>query len=207
MSASVERRLLAAVSSAAQGDVLPVYRHWTDQALAGRPTLSDRQQASVRDVVDRRLTLIAEGSQAERQEVLSTALAAFSAAGLRVLGAAPSDQAAKGLQEAAGIASGSLHLLDRRLAQSELQLSRHDVLVIEAGQVHAKQISRLLEAVSPSGARVVLVDFATGPQPSALLNHVSRMINQIAPGGTALPNERRVPGTNKDLKPDSGLIW
>jgi hypothetical protein len=203
--APVERRLLAAVSLAARGDVLPVDRHWVNQALAGHPTLSDRQRASVCDVVDRRLTLITQGNQVERREVLSTALAAFSAAGLRVLGAAPSDQASKDLQDAAGIASGSLHILDWRLARGELQLGRHDVLVIEAGQVHAKQISRVLEAVAPTGARMVLIDSEVGTGPSALLHRLTSMLNQAAIGGVEVPKKKQARGLDLGPKPDGGL--
>src|SRR3546814_1400527 len=56
-----ERQLLTAAAKAAEGKVLPVDRHWTDQALAARPGLSDHQQAVVRSVVDRRLGLVVDG--------------------------------------------------------------------------------------------------------------------------------------------------
>src|SRR3546814_11427960 len=61
-----------------------------------------------------------------------------------------------------GITSGSLHVLGRLLAKGDLQLGQHDVLVVEANKIHAKQIIRLLEAAAPTGARVVLAGDGKG---------------------------------------------
>src|SRR3546814_5443876 len=63
---------------------------------------------------------------------------------------------------ATGITSGSRHVLGRLLAKGDLQLGQHDVLVVEANKIHAKQIIRLLEAAAPTGARVVLAGDGKG---------------------------------------------
>src|SRR3546814_17627525 len=61
-----------------------------------------------------------------------------------------------------GITGGSLHVLGRLLAKGDLQLGQHDVLVVEANKIHAKQIIRLLEAAAPTDARVVLAGDGKG---------------------------------------------
>src|SRR3546814_18638674 len=61
-----------------------------------------------------------------------------------------------------GITSGSLHVLGRLLAKGDLQLGQHDVLVVEANKIHAKQIIRLLEPAAPTRARAVLAGDGTG---------------------------------------------
>ncbi|MFC3674946.1 TraI/MobA(P) family conjugative relaxase [Ferrovibrio xuzhouensis] len=185
-----ERQLLTAAAKAAEGKVLPVDRHWTDQALAARPGLSDHQQAVVRSVVDRRLGLVVDGDQIERLQTLATVRDAFAAAGLRVVGVATSDNASKTLQDATGITSGSLHVLGRLLAKGDLQLGQHDVLVVEANKIHAKQIIRLLEAAAPTGARVVLAGDGKGSTGPAWAMRLLAGHLQVD-GGLAVDDRRR----------------
>ena len=106
-----------------------------------------------------------------KTSTLSAVRAGFEAAGYTVIGAATSGQAAKALEEGAGVSSRTLASLTWRLEHQRQALGASHVLVVdEAGMTPDAEMARLLGAVAASGARAIVVgDY--------------RQLDAVGPGG------------------------
>ena len=117
-----------------------------------------------------------------KTSTLSAVRAGFEAAGYTVIGAATSGQAAKALEEGAGVSSRTVASLTWRLEHQRQALGPGHVLVVdEAGMTPDAEMARLLGAVVASGARAIVVgDY--------------RQLDAVGPGGALEALARRHPG-------------
>lgn len=130
-----------------------------EAALAARPTLGEDQVEMVR-----RLTTSGAGVEVVigrpgtgKTYAVGTARTAWEAAGFTVRGAALAAQAAKQLQDGAGIES---HTVDSLLADLDRggRLAPRTVLVVdEAGMVGTRKLARLFRHAEAAKAKVVLI--------------------------------------------------
>lgn len=151
---AIERAALALVehgagvgSPAAEGEAL-------DEAIAAAATLSEEQRAMVRQTVSSpdRIVCVVGLAGAGKTTATRAAADAFRAAGVQVVGAAPSGIAAEKLQDETGVASTTLH----RLLQQELP-ERCVVIVDEAGMAETRVLAPLLERIEQAQAKLVLI--------------------------------------------------
>jgi conjugative relaxase-like TrwC/TraI family protein len=125
--------------------------------------LRDEQVRAMRHATDGRQIVIIQGAAGTGKSASLAALKiAYSAAGHRVFGLAPSGAAAAELQKSSGIDSQTIHALLMRLendsARSPFGLTNLDVLVLdEAGMVDTRTLHKLMGYVEAAGAKVLLV--------------------------------------------------
>ena len=129
-----------------------------------------------------RLTLLIGVAGSGKTSTLSAVRAGFEAAGYSVIGAATSGQAAKALEEGAGVSSRTVASLTWRLEHRREALSPRHVLVLdESGMTPDAEMAKLLGAVVASGARAIIVgDY--------------RQLDAVGPGGALEALARRHPG-------------
>lgn len=151
---AIERAALALVergvgvgSPAATGEAL-------EEAITAATTLSEEQRAMVRQTVSSpdRVVCVVGLAGAGKTTATRAAVDAFGAAGVPVVGAAPSGIAAEKLQDETGVASTTLH----RLLQQELP-ERCVVIVDEAGMAETRVLAPLLERIEQAQAKLVLI--------------------------------------------------
>ena len=93
-----------------------------------------------------------------KTSALSAVRAGLETAGYSVIGAATSGQAAKALEEGAGVASRTVASLTWRLEHRRQALGpRHVLVVDEAGMTPDAEMVKLLGAVKAAGARAIIV--------------------------------------------------
>ncbi|WP_018716645.1 MobF family relaxase [Arhodomonas aquaeolei] len=132
--------------------------------------LSDEQAAAVRHVTAApgAVQVVIGDAGTGKSAALSAARRAWTAAGQRVIGCAPSGKAAAGLEAGSGIESRTLASLLLALEgytdeegighPPREQLTARDVVVVdEAGMVDSRTLARLMRHADDAGARVVLV--------------------------------------------------
>ena len=113
-----------------------------------------------------RLALVRGIAGAGKSYMLSGAREVWECEGVRVLGCAPSSHAAKNLQESANIPSMTIHKLLFLIEFGQLQLDGKTCIVMdEAGMAGSRIMSRLVEEVENTGAKLVLIGDATQLQP------------------------------------------
>ncbi len=117
-----------------------------------------------------------------KTSTLSAVRAGFEAAGYTVIGAATSGQAAKALEEGAGVSSRTVASLTWCLDHQRQALSpRHVLVVDESGMTPDAEIAKLLGAVAAAGARAIIVgDY--------------RQLDAVGPGGALEALVSRHPG-------------
>ncbi|KIP98667.1 hypothetical protein RU07_22055, partial [Agrobacterium tumefaciens] len=95
---------------------------------------------------------------AGKTTMMKAAREAWEAAGYRVVGGALAGKAAEGLEKEAGIVSRTLSSWELRWNQGRNQLDDRCVFVLdEAGMVSSRQMALLVETVTKTGAKLVLV--------------------------------------------------
>jgi len=125
--------------------------------------LRDEQIQAMKHATDGRQIAIIQGAAGTGKSASLAALKiAYNAAGLRVLGLAPSGAAAAELQKSSGINSQTIHALLMQLendnARKPFHLTDRDVIVLdEAGMVDTRTLHKLLGHVETAGAKIVLV--------------------------------------------------
>ena len=93
-----------------------------------------------------------------KTSTLSAVREGFETAGFKVLGAATSGQAAKALDEGAGVASRTVASLTWRIDHGHEALTPRHVLVLDEGSMTSdSDVGRLLAAMESSGAKLVAV--------------------------------------------------
>jgi Ti-type conjugative transfer relaxase TraA len=121
--------------------------------------LSDEQKTAIEHVTgSERIAAVIGRAGAGKTTMMKAAREAWEAAGYRVVGAALAGKAAEGLEKEAGIASRTLSAWELRWDQQRDRLDNKTVFVLdEAGMVSSRQMARFVEAVTSSGAKLVLV--------------------------------------------------
>lgn len=126
-------------------------------------SLRDEQVQAMLHATDGKQIAIIQGAAGTGKSASLAALnIAYSSAGHRVLGLAPSGAAAAELQKSSAINSQTIHALLMRLendnARKPFNLTDHDVIVLdEAGMVDTRTLHKLLSHVEAAGAKIVLV--------------------------------------------------
>lgn len=127
--------------------------------FSDHPTLSDEQQAAVGTVTGpSRISAVVGRAGAGKTTMMKVAREVWQAAGYRVWGAALAGKAAEGLESEAGIESRTLASWELAWERGQMALDNKTIFVLdEAGMVGSRQMSRFVEAVTASGAKLVLI--------------------------------------------------
>ncbi len=130
-----------------------------DATFARHDRLSDEQKTAIEHVTrEARIAAVIGRAGAGKTTMMKAAREAWEAAGYRVVGGALAGKAAEGLAKEAGIASRTLSSWELRWSQGRGELDDRCVFVLdEAGMVSSRQMALLVEAVTRSGAKLVLV--------------------------------------------------
>ena len=122
-------------------------------------SLSDEQVASIEHLLSgERLSLLVGYAGAGKSTLLSAARAAWEAQGYAVFGTALSGKAADGLEEASGIRSRTLALLETSWKNGHDPIPVESVIVLdEAGMVGTRQLQRVADELSQRGCKLVLI--------------------------------------------------
>ncbi|MBB3593835.1 Ti-type conjugative transfer relaxase TraA [Rhizobium sp. BK529] len=121
--------------------------------------LSDEQKAALEHVTgDGRMVAVVGRAGAGKTTMMNAAREAWESAGYRVIGGALAGKAAEGLEKEAGIASRTLSSWELRWSQGRDHIDGKTVFVLdEAGMVSSRQMAYFVEAVTRTGAKLVLV--------------------------------------------------
>lgn len=155
---ALEKSVLATARTMQQGRH-PLPAHWTDEAIARHPRLTDEQIRALRHLGAARggLTLIHGMAGTGKSTLFAVAREVWTQQGLSVCGAALSGKAARGLEEAAGIPSTTLHRLLGALQDGDRVLDAHSVVVLdEASMIGTRQLARAVDCCARAGATLVL---------------------------------------------------
>lgn len=128
----------------------------------GFPLRDEQVQAMVHATSGRQIAIIQGAAGTGKSASLAALKIAYSSAGHRVLGLAPSGAAAAELQKSSGIDSQTIHALLMRLenddARKPFHLTDRDVIVLdEAGMVDTRTLHKLMSHVEAAGAKILLV--------------------------------------------------
>ncbi|MFS2152489.1 Ti-type conjugative transfer relaxase TraA [Rhizobium sp. Rhizsp42] len=121
--------------------------------------LSDEQKRAIEHVTGpERIAAVIGRAGAGKTTMMKAAREAWEAAGYRVVGGALAGKAADGLEKEAGMVSRTLSAWELRWDQQRDRLDDKTIFVLdEAGMVSSRQMARFVEAVTTSGAKLVLV--------------------------------------------------
>lgn len=156
----LEKRFFELASTLAARSSHPFSDGAIDRAIASRPRLSAEQQQALRHLADRDgdVRLLSGLAGTGKTSVLDALRAAAQESGYTVVGTALAGIAARGLQDASGIASDTIAKLLINLADGKQKLtSKHILVVDEAGMVGTSQMAELFEHAATAGAKVILV--------------------------------------------------
>jgi conjugative relaxase-like TrwC/TraI family protein len=132
-----------------------------DAAIAGRPSLSDEQQAMVRSICASGdgIQVVEGAAGAGKTFALAVARQAWEVAGYRVIGCSLAARAARQLQDDADIPASTIdRLLGELNRHHDPGIDRRTVVVVdEAAMVGTRKLARLLAHAEAARAKVVLV--------------------------------------------------
>jgi hypothetical protein len=151
---AAERVALAIVERGIRADAPTVPDEILETAAPQGPALSAEQRQMLRSIASSpdRVVCVVGLAGAGKTTATRAVADAFRAAGVPVLGAAPSGIAAEKLEDATGIPSTTLH----RLLQQQLP-ERCLVVVDEAGMAETRVLAPLLERVEQAQGKVALI--------------------------------------------------
>lgn len=153
----VEQRFIAALNV---HDVSPVPAQAGAAAIAERPTLGSDQASAVSTIcdADAAVSVMIGPAGTGKTFTLDAVRAAFQAAGIELIGAAPSARAALELEAGAGIRSRTLQSLIHRWDTGHERLGHGTLLVIdEAGMADIRTLEHAVTRQVTAGGRVLLV--------------------------------------------------
>ncbi len=131
----------------------------TEVAIAQNPHLSDQQRTALRSLCAARsgITLIHGMAGTGKSTLFATAKEVWHQQGLVVHGAALAGKAARGLEEATGISSTTLHQFLARLDDGSVALGPDSVVVLdEASMIGTRALARIVERCYQTGSALVL---------------------------------------------------
>lgn len=129
----------------------------------GFPLRAEQIQAMLHSTDSRQIAIIQGAAGTGKSASLAALKIAYSSAGHRVLGLAPSGAAAAELQKSSGIDTQTIHALLMRLehaadSKHPFCLTNRDVIVLdEAGMVDTRTLHKLLSYIEAAEAKIVLV--------------------------------------------------
>ena len=138
------------------------------EAVFGRhERLSDEQRTAIEHVAGgERIATVVGRAGAGKTTMMKAAREAWELAGYKVVGGALAGKAAEGLEKEAGIPSRTLASWELGWQQGRRRLDDKTVFVLdEAGMVSSRQMATFVEAVTRSGAKLILVGDAEQLQP------------------------------------------
>ncbi len=138
------------------------------EAVFGRhERLSDEQRTAIEHVAGaERIATVVGRAGAGKTTMMKAAREAWELAGYTVVGGALAGKAAEGLEKEAGIPSRTLASWELGWQQGRRRLDDKTVFVLdEAGMVSSRQMATFVEAVTKSGAKLILVGDAEQLQP------------------------------------------
>ena len=129
------------------------------EAFERHARLSEEQRVAIAHVAgDERIAAVVGRAGAGKTTMMKAAREVWEAAGYRVVGAALAGKAAEGLEKEAGISSRTLASWELAWSKGRDQLDDKTVFVLdEAGMVSSRQMALFVDAVTKSGAKLVLV--------------------------------------------------
>jgi conjugative relaxase-like TrwC/TraI family protein len=155
-----ERAALALVERGRDAAAPSITGHRLDAIeRADRIALSDEQKAMVREVATspRRVVCVVGLAGAGKTTATHALGQAFTEAGIRVLGAAPSGAAAEKLEDETEIPSTTLHRLLHE-ARGRVGIPPGSVLLVdEAGMAETRVLAPVLDLVDQAGGKAVLI--------------------------------------------------
>lgn len=130
-----------------------------EQTFARHVRLSQEQRMAIAHIVRAgRIAAVIGRAGTGKTTMIKAACEAWEAAGYRVVGGALAGKAAEGLEKEAGIASRTLSSWELAWAKGRDVLDDRTVFVLdEAGMVASRQMANMTDAVTRSGAKLVLV--------------------------------------------------
>lgn len=140
-------------------ELLPHSEHLTNDAIARHPHLSDEQKAALRPLCAAwgGLTLIHGMAGTGKSTLFAVAREVWEQERLVAHGAALSGKAARGLAQATGIPSSTVHRMLFDLQSGALVLKRHSVVVLdEAAMIGTRALAKIVEHCFRTGASLVL---------------------------------------------------
>ncbi len=121
--------------------------------------LSDEQTAAMKHIAGADGVVLVEGMAGTgKSTMMKATAAAYGEAGYNVRGCALAGKAAAGLEEGAGIKSGTVHSLLLRIKNGRDQLTDRDVLVVdEAGMLSSNLTAQLVDVTTKAGAKLIMI--------------------------------------------------
>jgi len=130
-----------------------------EQAVIRHPQLGHEQRAALHQVCVSTggMSLVQGMAGTGKSTLFAVAREVWEEQGRTVYGAALSGKAAKGLSEATGIPSSTVHRLLSAIHEGTLTLDRHAVVLLdEAAMIGTRQLAQVVAACSRTGASLVL---------------------------------------------------
>lgn len=138
-----------------------------EAAFGRHEQLSEEQRTAIEHVAGaERIATVVGRAGAGKTTMMKAAREAWELAGYKVVGGALAGKAAEGLEKEAGIPSRTLASWELGWQQGRRRLDDKTVFVLdEAGMVSSRQMATFVEAVTKTGAKLILVGDAEQLQP------------------------------------------
>jgi AAA domain len=213
----IERRLIAAVMGRAREDCGVVEAELVERVIAGADReLTAEQARAVRAVTGggHGVSVIEALAGTGKTYTAGVLREVFEAAGVQVMGVAPTGRSARELTEEAGISACTLDGLLGELERFDQGLPQGCVVVLdEAGMAATRASAKLLQAAERAGAKVVAIGDPgqlASVQAGGWLGTVGRRLGAVRLTEVMRqrdPAERRALAALHDRKPAPYLQW
>lgn len=153
---ALEKKMLSQAEASLRLWHEPVRR----EAVAISPMLNDEQKRALGRIIQEKgaIQVVSGMAGTGKTMLLDSAREIWEAQGYEVRGVALAAVAAKGLQEGAKIESTTIAKMLLDIDKGKVELNSRSVLVIdEAGMVGTRQMARIIDEVSTTGAKLILV--------------------------------------------------